>query len=274
MLDLSLEVRPFPGDTAVAIFSGDIYTEQAGNEVLQFHRRHSNDLTLMLNPVPDSMKGEFGTVLLGEGNRIVEFREKDPTSPSNLNNSSRYLVRLDLLERYRHRLTPVPVDKARHKDPGLFFDFGMHLFPLLQREGARFAGFVSEQEWADLGRVDDYLEVQLRLMQRNGVRSIEAGARVDPAVRLAGPYLVEEQAQVTGTSLLDNAHVGRGWQVQGSVLERVVLLPLPATVSYTVESSSLKDCVVACGTLAGQQLRGRLIVSDGSRLVDKQIQTG
>lgn len=271
MLDLALQARSFPGDTTVAIFSGDIYTVQAGSEILEYHLKNHNDFTLMLNPVPDSMKGEFGTVVLGPDGRIVEFREKDPASPSNLNNSSRYLVRLDLLERYRPQLTPVPVDKARHREPGLFFDFGLHLFPLLLRGDTRFAGFVSERDWADLGRVDDYLEVQVRLMAQGNVRQIEAGARVGDEVQRPGPHLVESGAEVTGRTTLDNVHVGQGWRVKGSDLQRVVLLPLPAGVSYSVEGSTLKDCVVACGTLHGYQASGRLIVTDGSKLVEKTI---
>ena len=274
MLDLALELRPLPPRTRVAIFSGDIYTEQEGAEILRFHEEHDADLSIMLNPVPHAMKREFGTVLLDGSARITEFREKDPHSPSNLNNSSRYLARLDLLERFRCRLGPLPQDKDRHRDEGLFFDFGMHIFPLLLREGTTggFWGFVSDKKWADLGRVIDYLRTSVELLEKGQVCCVHPEARlIGSELRIEGPNFIDASCTLSGSSSLSHAAIGAGWTVADSVLERVVLLPLPEGTRFRIEGCRLEDCVVACGDLYNLQERGRLLVFDGVRMLSKEV---
>src|SRR5262245_50734337 len=105
-----LEVEPFLGETVFAP-SGDIVTN-VGAELLQelydIHKKVGASLTMALVPVPMERRKDFGTAVLqsperrnsvlGGSGRIIEFREKDPNSPSNLNNASIYIIETRLLK--------------------------------------------------------------------------------------------------------------------------------------------------------------------------------
>ena len=66
---------------------------------------------MLLAPILWKQRKEFGTVILGRSERldgplsesgaIIDFVEKDPDSPSNLNNASVYFIEMDLLKELR-----------------------------------------------------------------------------------------------------------------------------------------------------------------------------
>ncbi|HEX3526565.1 MAG TPA: nucleotidyltransferase family protein, partial [Thermoanaerobaculia bacterium] len=128
----------FRGSTLIAP-SGDIVTN-FGSELLEQmydeHKRMGAALTMILVPVPWDRRKDYGTVvldrpeprtgILSQSGRIEEFREKDPDSPSNLNNASIYMIEMDLLK------TLDPLRTAASADAeNAFYDFGKHVFPAL-----------------------------------------------------------------------------------------------------------------------------------------------
>ncbi len=103
-------LAPFRGSTIVAP-SGDIVTNfrsELLQQMYEIHRRQGAAVTILLSPIPWERRLDFGTVQLGpterfdslisESGPIVNFFEKDPNSPSNLNNASVYLIDMDLLK--------------------------------------------------------------------------------------------------------------------------------------------------------------------------------
>ena len=90
--------------------SGDIVTDFGPSEVdemYELHKRSGAACSMILVPVPWERRRDYGTVLLrspesrpgslGKTGPIEAFYEKDPDSPSNLNNASIYLLEMDLL---------------------------------------------------------------------------------------------------------------------------------------------------------------------------------
>lgn len=164
----------FKGTTVIAP-SGDIVTD-FDSEMLEamydIHKKQGAAFTMVLTPVPWEKRGEFGTVELdspgtGQGpisksGRIKNFREKDPDSPSNLNNSSIYMIEMDLLKALDPLRTPADPELA---EP--FYDFGKHVFAAMlgKLKYARLPkdyllwGIQYDGLWFDVGRKRDYLSV-------------------------------------------------------------------------------------------------------------------
>jgi NDP-sugar pyrophosphorylase family protein len=172
-------LKPFSGSAIIAT-SGDIVSN-FGSEMLQemyeIHRRQGAALTMLLSPIPWERRQDFGTVQLGptqrfdalisESGPIVDFLEKDPNSPSNLNNASVYIIEMDLLK----QLDPLRTTATKHvKKP--FYDFGKHVFPAMLGKldyvklpkdyplwGVRYDGL-----WFDVGRKRDYLSINKSIL--------------------------------------------------------------------------------------------------------------
>jgi NDP-sugar pyrophosphorylase family protein len=269
MLSTINKRRPIPPETDVAVFSGDIYTEQPGYEILRFHREKESAFTLMLNEIPDDMKGEFGTVEVNETQNIVGFHEKKPDAPTNLNNSSRYIAKYGMLQSWAGRLTPVPPDKRLHTSQDCFFDFGLHIFTrhLKEIQDAGFFGFVSEKRWADLGRIADFHDINMYLLHQRVVSRIFTGALVTNDCNIGGNFTIRRGSTICNGATLTDVSIGEGWIVNGATLERTVLMPLPDGFSYEIGSGvHLKDCVIGCGNITSDYT-GNVIVFNGHNLV-------
>jgi NDP-sugar pyrophosphorylase family protein len=180
--DEPVALEPFGGSTIIAP-SGDIVTN-FGAELLQqmyeIHRRQGAAITMLLSPIPWERRHDFGTVemnhterydgLISESGTIVNFFEKDPNSPSNLNNASVYLIEMDLLK----QLDPLRTAADKNiKEP--FYDFGKHVFPAMLGKlayvklpkyyplcGVRYDGL-----WFDVGRKRDYLSINKSVLDGN-----------------------------------------------------------------------------------------------------------
>lgn len=173
------KMEPFGGTTVIAP-SGDIVTN-FGSELLEqmydIHKRQGAALTMLLAPIPWKQRKEFGTVILGKSQRsagplsesgpIVDFIEKDPDSPSNLNNASVYFIEMELLKKLDPCRTSL---EPGQKEP--FYDFGKHVFPAILGKldyarlpkdyllwGVRYDGL-----WFDVGRKRDYLSINKAIL--------------------------------------------------------------------------------------------------------------
>lgn len=167
-------IGEFKGTTVIAP-SGDIVTD-FNSEMLEamydIHKKQGAAFTMVLTPVPWEKRGEFGTVelespmsregLISKSGQIKNFREKDPDSPSNLNNSSIYMIEMDLLKTLDPLRTGANPELA---EP--FYDFGKHVFAAMLGKlkyvtlpkdyllwGIQYDGL-----WFDVGRKRDYLSV-------------------------------------------------------------------------------------------------------------------
>jgi mannose-1-phosphate guanylyltransferase/phosphomannomutase len=167
-------IGEFKGTTIIAP-SGDIVTDfdaEMLETMYDIHKKKGAAFTMVLSPVPWEKRGEFGTVelespesvkgLISKSGKIINFREKDPNSPSNLNNASIYMMEMELLKILDPLRTPADPDVV---EP--FYDFGKHVFPAMlgNLEYVKLPkdfilwGIQYDGLWYDVGRKRDYLHV-------------------------------------------------------------------------------------------------------------------
>jgi NDP-sugar pyrophosphorylase family protein len=176
-----ISIPEFGGSTIFAA-SGDIVTgfgTEMLEEMYEIHKKKGAAATILLTPIPWERRGDFGTVALespeclsdsiSKSGRISSFIEKDPNSPSNLNNASLYLIEMDLLR----VLDPLRTE-ANSQINGAFYDFGRHAFPAMLGKLAHITlpkdyilwGTEYDGLWFDVGRKTDYLEVNKAVLDR------------------------------------------------------------------------------------------------------------
>jgi mannose-1-phosphate guanylyltransferase/phosphomannomutase len=178
----SPDIEEFSGSTLIAP-SGDVVTNFGAElleEMYDIHKKVGAAFTMVLVRIPPERRKDFGTVILDnpelrEGlicssGKITDFKEKDPKSPSDLNNASIYMIEMDLiriLDQYR-----TPADPDLNK---AFYDFGKHVFPAMLGKlkyvtlpndfllwGIQYGG-----KWFDVGQKRDYLRVNESLLDEH-----------------------------------------------------------------------------------------------------------
>jgi NDP-sugar pyrophosphorylase family protein len=247
------DLPPFAGSTVIAP-SGDIVTDLSAEileEAYDLHRKAGAAFTMVLVPVPWERRKDFGTVvldrpesrssLLSKSGRITEFREKDPESPSNLNNASIYIVERQLLETLDALRTEVRLELD---EP--FYDFGKHVFPAMLGElpyaelpGDHLLwGLEYDGRWLDVGQKRDYLRVNEKVL--DGELEVELpyqklpwghlGSEVEidfDRVEIRPPVVIGHRCTVEpGAVLGPYAVIGDGWSVGAEAeIRRSVLWP-------------------------------------------------
>ena len=247
-------IEKFKGTTIIAP-SGDIVTNfgsEALEEMYEIHKKQGAAFTMVLSPIPWERRAEFGTVelespenLQGEiskSGKIVNFREKDPNSPSNLNNASIYMIEMDLLKILDSFRTEANIAIEES-----FYDFGKHVFPAMLGElkyvtlpkdfvlwGIQYDGL-----WFDVGRKRDYLSVNKSLL--DGDFEIEIAYEKLPwgylgtnvtinfsKVTIIPPVVIGNDCIIeAGTTLGPYAVIGDGWRIErGACISNSVLWEL------------------------------------------------
>ncbi len=241
----------FAGSTVI-VPSGDIVTNFSAElleEMYDIHRSVGAALTVVLVPVPWERRADYGTVVLdspeqrsgmiSKSARIREFREKDPDSPSNLNNASIYMIEKELLQ----ELDPLRTEARLGLDRP-FYDFGKHVFPAmlgnhpsvqLDRDYPLW-GIQYDGKWFDVGQKRDYIRVNEYLLDGeldislpyqklvwgylgNNVSIDFDRVTIRPPVVLGNDCVVER-----GAVLGPYAVIGDGWVVEtGACVRHSVL---------------------------------------------------
>lgn len=244
------------GDTVSNI--GSQHLEQMIHE----HTRRGAAVTLMLSPIPWVRRADFGTAILGgvaPGSQvppdtyapIIDFLEKDPTSPSNENNASNYLIERDFLLELERHLTPADADM-----PEPCYDFGKHVFmgmkgkvphlSFLTRYKDEIFGYEPGMLWFDVGNKRDYLEVNKAVLNKQIYLSLHydefpwgwmgENVEIDFAqVTLRPPVVIGHNCTIfPGVELGPNVVLADGWTChRGVKIRDAVLWP---HYNYTSET--------------------------------------
>lgn len=243
--------RAFKASTLIAP-SGDIVTDFGAElleEMYDIHKRAGAALTMVLVPVEWERRKDFGTVVLenpqdragmiSKSGRIAQFVEKDPNSPSNLNNASIYMMETELLKTLDALRTEALLDV-----PNPFYDFGKHVFPALLgrlpgttiRGDFPLWGIQYDGNWFDVGQKRDYLKVNEYLL--DGKVDVPLpyeklpwgylGTEVDidfSKVTITPPVVIGNNCIIEpGAVLGPYAVIGDGWKIgKGARLHHSVL---------------------------------------------------
>lgn len=237
------KIGEFKGSTIITP-SGDIITN-FGSELLEkmydIHKKKGSAFTMVLTPIPWNKRAEFGTVelespenvkgLISKSGKVVKFMEKDPNSPSNLNNASIYMIEMDLLK----MLDPLRTEaNPIIKKP--FYDFGKHVFPAILGELEHIKlpndvilwGLEYDGLWFDVGRKRDYLNVNKSFLDGNFELEVSyeklpwgylgTNVTIDfSKVTIIPPVIIGNDCIIEPNSVLGPyAVIGDGWTIERS----------------------------------------------------------
>jgi NDP-sugar pyrophosphorylase family protein len=232
--------EPFTGST-VLVPSGDIVTNLDAallEELCEIHRTRGAALTLLVTPIPPDRRKDFGTAVIPQPEkrsgplslcgRISRFAEKDPDSPSLLNNASVYLIERELLQELDRQRTRIDAS-----DP--FYDFGKHVFPALldqvQRPGlggGKYPMYAVQYDgmWFDVGNKRDYLAVHRSLLDGEvdvppayepvAWGQMGSGVEIDlDRVEIHAPVILGHGCRIEpGAVIGPYAVIGDGWTIR------------------------------------------------------------
>jgi mannose-1-phosphate guanylyltransferase/phosphomannomutase len=306
-----LAVEPFAGHTVIAP-SGDIVTNfgaESLEEMYDIHQRAGAALTMALVPIPLDRRKDFGTAVLGrpesrggmlsKSGQIVDFREKEADSPSNLNNASIYIIDAGFLKELDGLRTEARLDAA---EP--VYDFGKHVFPALlgKLPYAKLSrdhllwGVQYDGQWFDVGQKRDYLRVSQHVLdgrlslnlpyERLPWGYLGTDVAIDfSRVTIIPPVVIGNQCTVEpGATIGPYAVIGDGWiiakdaRVRNSVLwERYPRfgddgIPLSSSQKrildhYEVcQGVTVEDSIVASGTIGTDVCQSTVEVLEDGKL--------
>lgn len=188
------------------VLNGDIFADINYSELVKLHESKKATATIALHEVKDPSR--YGVAKLAKNNRITEFVEKPPvgTAPSNLINAGVYVLSLEIF-------THMPKDRA--------FSIEREVFTKLAREGMLY-GYVHKGLWMDIGKPEDYLEVNMALLdsvRRQGKTHFGKDVEVRSPVAFDTGVSLEEKSIVGPYVVLGHdVFVGKSAKIENSIV--------------------------------------------------------
>jgi len=139
----------------VLILGGDHIYKMDYRPLLDFHRKKGADLTVAVKRVRPEETTKFGTCLLDEDKRIIEFEEKADRPKSNLASMGIYVFDTEVL-------ADCLIRDARNANST--HDFGRDIVPWTI-EDRRVCGYEFNGYWQDVGTISTYFESNMDLLR-------------------------------------------------------------------------------------------------------------
>lgn len=140
------KAEPYLSGDDFLVFNGDSFCPVELPAFIDFHRKRGALASLVLTQAEEAFS--YGTVGLGEGNRIVAFKEKSSLGLAWIN-AGIYLFN-------RKLLSLIPPDR--------YYSLEEDVFPYLAKDA--FFGFLTSAPLIDIGTPERYLEAQWLLQKR------------------------------------------------------------------------------------------------------------
>lgn len=216
----------------VLILSGDHVYCMDYAPLVQFHRERRAQVTIGVLTVPWEETRHFGTAIIDEENRIVDWEEKSEKARSNLASMGIYVFD-------REYLIGV-LEETRDED------FGKQIIPKALEE-ANVYGYPFEGYWRDVGTIDAYWDANMDLLKPESGLNLEAcGIKTNLAAdRLRfdrPPAYIARNANVVNSVISTDCRI-KG-NVRNSVLSPGVVIEEGAAVS---DSVLMHDCLIRRG---------------------------
>ncbi|MCX5811344.1 MAG: sugar phosphate nucleotidyltransferase [Proteobacteria bacterium] len=218
----------------VLVLSGDHIYHMDYRSMLQFHHEHGAKVTISMIEVPWEETHQFGTAIINEQYRIIEWEEKSPQAKSNLASMGIYVFDRDYL---------VELLEATKE-----LDFGHHIIPNALQEGNVFA-YPFDGYWRDVGTVQAYWDANMDILDAASGLSPEAWKIMSNLSTKGIPY-DRPPIMVTKTGHIMNSVISPGCIISGKV-ENCVLSPgVAIEQGVSVKNSVvMHDTVIKEGSL-------------------------
>lgn len=225
------------------VLNGDIFADINYSELVKLHESSKATATIALHEVKDPSR--YGVARLAKNNRITEFIEKPPagTAPSNLINAGIYVLSPEIF-------AYMPKNRA--------FSIEREVFTKLARKGMLY-GYVHKGLWMDIGKPEDYLEVNIALL--NSVNK-QTRTHFGKDVEIRSPVAFDkgvslEKKSVVGPHVIlgHGVFVGKGARIQNSIV-------FPET--EISDFAQVNGAIIGEGVFVGKNAR----INDGCILGD------
>jgi len=193
-------------DAAFLVLNGDIFSNVDYSEVLKKHEKEHRVATIVLHKAEDPSR--YGVAEMAAGNRIVRFIEKPSPekAPTNLINAGVYVFSPEIF-------TYIP--------KGRKVSLENEVFPKLAEEGELY-GYVFEGLWTDIGKPEDYLEIN-RLLLKSHIslpkNKMKNNAKIRNPSALDKGVSIGERSVVGPYAVLgQNVTVGNDTKIRNSII--------------------------------------------------------
>ncbi|MEX1252892.1 MAG: glucose-1-phosphate adenylyltransferase [Dehalococcoidia bacterium] len=265
----------------VLILAGDHVYKMAYDELLAFHLARGADVTIPVYGVPWDDASRFGTLLVDDDDRIVDFDEKPAVPRSNLVSMGIYLFNKDVLVQSL-------ISDANRGGSG--HDFGGNVIPPLVADGGhKVFGYRYQGYWRDVGTIESYFEANMELLGdlpeldmyepemrvRSGITGyppakigrhaeisralIDLGCIINGHVEhsvISPGVFIEEGAIVRDSIIFDDTHIEAGAVVERSIIDKEVRVGARCRVGYGDDWTANRerpDIVNSGATIVGKR---------------------
>jgi len=216
-------------DKPFLVLNGDIFADVNYTELLKMHEEKNAVATIAVHKVEDPSR--YGVAELAKDNHIKNFIEKPPkeSAPSNLINAGAYILS-------PHIFDYLPKNRAVSME--------REIFPKLVEEKALY-GHVYEGLWIDIGKPEDYLQINKTLLDsfvtkqtfrdrsKTGIKnpvafdkgvSIGEKSVIGPYAVLGGGVIVGDNVHIQDSIILSGTVVSDNSTVNGAIIGDGVII--------------------------------------------------
>jgi mannose-1-phosphate guanylyltransferase len=242
-------------DEPFIVLNGDVFADVNYAELIQAHQENRAVATIAVHSVGNPSR--YGVAELAEDNRITRFIEKPPpgTAPTNLINAGVYVFSPEIFN---------------HIPEGRAVSIEHEVFPKLAEERTLF-GHVFNGLWMDIGKPEDYLEINRKMLvsvpdlqKCKFARHVEARkpVAVDKNVHIGeksvlGPYAVVGK----------DVTIGKNVHIQDSIIFARTVIS---------DFSSINGAIIGEGVTVGERakIEKGCIIGDHARIRDDVFLAG
>jgi mannose-1-phosphate guanylyltransferase len=193
------KIQEFGGffDETTIVLCGDALIDLDLKSALFEHKRKGALASVVTREVPWDKVSSYGVVVSDADGRITQFQEKpsQDEAKSNFISTGIYIFEPEVID-----LIP----------PGVPFDIGSELFPLLAERGLPFYAQRRPFNWLDIGSVSDYWEVLQNVLTGEVAHMDMPGTRVDEGLWVG----LNTSIDWNGTVIEGPVYIGSGCRIE------------------------------------------------------------
>jgi glucose-1-phosphate adenylyltransferase len=237
---------------SVLILGGDHIYRMDYRDLLEFHKDKNADLTVAVTGVPAEEAFKFGTCVLDDDKRIIEFEEKARSPKSTLASMGIYVFSSKVLS-----------EALREEDAATAHDFGRDIVPKLIRRG-RVYGYEFEGYWRDVGTISSYFESSMALLSQ------------EPPVDLHDPEwpILTKPEDLPPARVLDGSRVEDSLISDGCIIEGTVESSIISPGVVVARDAVVRNSIVFSGCSIAARSRVNLSILDGNTVVAEDSKVG
>ncbi|MEM3823787.1 MAG: NDP-sugar synthase [Candidatus Bathyarchaeia archaeon] len=188
------------------VVNGDIFVSINYAEIVKMHKDKNATATIALHSAKDPSR--YGVAELAENGRIKKFIEKPPSgaSQSNLINAGIYVLSPEVF---------------KYIPEGRKVSLEREIFPKLVEEHKLY-GYLFEGLWTDIGKTEDYFEINkilLETLSKKGKNAAKCGAEINLPAVCDKSALIGEGSVIGPYAILGrNVKVGKNAYVRNSII--------------------------------------------------------